>query len=158
MKRGLLTSLAVLASWGIVANFAAAQWMNQGVFQTPLQQRSFRPGDRAIAAWQQNVMRLNQDGSLQGQLTQTNQAGGTVVGLQTGHQATFFNYSHYYPIVPTTGAGIGGQGSNNFGAGLGTGLGMNPNLGYGLNPAGTGFGGMPNNPFLPGSVTPFYRP
>src|SRR5437660_1148548 len=115
MKRGIFTSLAVLTLWGAGANFAAAQvqqyWGPLG--QSPFPQRSVRPIDRNILQWQQNMARVNPDGSLQGQIDPNN----PIVGLQTGHAATFFNYSHYYPANPPGGSGLAGTGG--FGAGLG---------------------------------------
>src|SRR6516162_9074147 len=146
MKRGMITLLAVLALWSSAGlNFAAGQFGTLG--QAPPRPRPtvspfinlgprdplayygiVRPqldANRSIGELQQDINRLNPDGSLRGQIDSP-AAVNALGGLQTGHAATFFNYSHYYPLVPQGGTGVSGTG---FGAGLG-----------GYNPALTGSG------------------
>jgi hypothetical protein len=177
MKRGIIKSLAALTLWGSVGlNFAAAQFGTLG--QAPPRPRPtvspfinlrggagtivgqgsassyygiIRPqldANRSIADLQQGINRLNPDGSLRGQLDSQG-AVNALGGLETGHAATFFNYSHYYPLVPPGGSGGSGTG---FGAGLG---GYNPAL------AGSGFGigGIgPRTFFAPVLNQPLIRP
>ena len=144
MRRSIVTSLTVLALWGSIGlNFATAQFGSLG--QAPPRTRPtvspfinlgqggagafygiIKPqldANRSINDLQQGLQRLNPDGSLQGQLNQGHINAQT--GLQTGHAASFFNYSHYYPLTPggassggTTGLGAG-LGSPGFGVGTG---------------------------------------
>jgi hypothetical protein len=75
--------------------------------------------NRSISQIQSGMQILNQDGSLQGALTQSQP--NPLGGMQTGHPVTFFNHSHYFPIP--VGAGIGSSGSvttPGFGTNLGT--------------------------------------
>jgi hypothetical protein len=152
MKRGIFTSLALLALWGTGLNFASAQF--GGLGQAPPRVRPtvspfinlgqggagafygiIKPqldANRSINDLQQGLNRLNPDGSLRGQIDagSVNALG----GLQTGHSATFMNYSHYFPLVPPGGSGTAGN------LGIGTGLGgYNPSLGGGFGLGNTGF-------------------
>lgn len=160
MTRTIITSVAVLAAWwGSGANFAAAQFgpTQFGTFgQAPARVRptvspfvNLRGGGatnyygiirpqtdaaRSIAQLQNQMGAVSADMSALPTDPQ-NQASG-LGGLQTGHSVTYFNYGHYYPVVPT-GAG----------ASLGSSAGYNPNagagifgLGYGLGFGGIGFG------------------
>jgi hypothetical protein len=178
MKRGMITSLAVLALWGSVGlNFADAQFGTLG--QAPPRPRptvspfiNLRQGgagvnlgqgaassyygiirpqvdaNRSIADLQQGINRLNPDGSLRGQLDSQG-AVNALGGLETGHAATFFNYSHYYPLVPPGGNSASGTG---FGAGLG---GYDP----ALTGSGFGVGGIgPRTFFAPVLNQPLIRP
>ena len=93
---------------------------------------------RSIFSLQQTLSQLNQDGSLQGQLSASSlweqqmqqQQRTDVLRLQTGHPATFFNYSHYYPMTPP-GGGTGLGGTGGFGGTTGLG-GFGPNMGQGV--------------------------
>ena len=177
MKREIIKSLAILTLWGNVGlNFAAAQFGTLG--QAPPRPRPtvspfinlrggagtivgqgaassyygiIRPqfdANRSIADLQQGINRLNPDGSLRGQLDSQG-AVNALGGLETGHAATFFNYSHYYPLVPPGGSSAGGTG---FGAGLG---------GYDAALTGSGFGvgGIgPRTFFAPVLNQPLIRP
>ena len=159
MRRGIITSLAVLA-WGSVGlNFASAQFGGT-LGQPPMRPRPtispylnigggagayygiVKPqmeGNRAIYDLQQGGSRIQQDGWVRTQAEQNTSALG---GLTTGHQASFFNTSHYYPTNPPGGATTASPAS--FGSGLG---GYTPpsanfgiNQGYGIN-QGFGSGG-----------------
>ena len=151
MQRKIVMTLAVLAIWcGAGLNPASAQFGTLG--QPPARGPAISPyinleggnafnyyglvkpqvdANKAIAGLQQNMLLLNPDGSAKGPLTPQNQA--ALVGLQTGHAATFFNYGHYYPQNPYQGT-TGGLAAGNLANGLG---------GYGINPGatpGVGFG------------------
>lgn len=170
MKRGIITAWAVLGVWfGMGLNYAAAQF-NLG--QPPQRVRPtvnpainigaggafsyfgyIKPqadATRSILALQQTMNRMNPDGSLQGQIDQQKQPGG-LGGLQTGHPASYFNTSHYYPLTPPMG-GIGLGGAASFGTGLG---GFNPGMGgnYGYGAGGTGA-----RTFFPGQLNQGFRP
>ena len=150
MKRGIITSIAVLLAWcGIGLNFASAQFGTLG--QPPARPRPtvspfvnlgagggaltyyglIRPqtdATRSIQDLQNVVTRMNPDGSLQGQQDLLNPVN-ALGGLQTGHPVTYFHYSHYYPLTPTMGT-MGGMGGTGLGGG-GIG-GFNPNIGIGV--------------------------
>jgi len=173
MKRGMITSLAVvLAWWGAGANLASAQFGTLG--QPPARPRPtvspyvnlgggssgainyyglIRPQtdtNRSIMDLQNVVTRMNPDGSLQGQLDQTNPVN-AMGGLQTGHSSTFFNYGRYYPLTPTSGYGTNLGGMTGIGTGNGVG-GLNPNLG-----GGSGFGLGNNRTFFGTNMNQFPR-
>jgi hypothetical protein len=71
--------------------------------------------NRSISQIQSGMQILNQDGSLQGPLTQAQP--NPLGGMQTGHATTFFNHSHYYPIP--VGSGMSSGSTSAFGTGLG---------------------------------------
>ncbi len=169
MRRGIVTSLATLALWWGVGISPAAAQFNLG--QPPSRVRPtvnpainigaggafsyfgyIKPqadATRNILALQQTLGRMNPDGTLQGQLDQ-GKVNGAVVGLQTGHPATFFNTSRYYPNTPPMGVvGLGGTAS--FGTGLG---GFTPGGGGGYG-FGTGAGGRT---FFPGVMNQGFQP
>jgi hypothetical protein len=149
MKRGIISSLAVLALWGSVGlNFASAQfgglgqapprvrpaispYINMGTGGAEAYYGIVRPQmntNQSLTDLQQGVNRLNPDGSLKGQLNAQNTPG-ALGGLQTGHAASFFNYGRYFPLVPPGGM------TNATAAGFGPGLG-----GFDTGLTGTGFG------------------
>ena len=167
MKRGIFTSLALLALWGTGVNFASAQF--GGLGQAPIRPRPtvspfidlgqgganafygiIKPqidANRSIYDLQRGLQTLNPDGSLKGQLNagSTNALG----GLQTGHSVTFMNTSHYFPLVPPGGSGTATPTI------LSTGLGgYNPALGgsFGTGAGTTGvhtfFGANLNQPLI----------
>ncbi len=158
MKRAFITSLAVLALWGVGVNFASAQFGTLG--QPPIRPRPtvspfidlgmgggamgyyglIQPqtnATRSIQELQSAVMRLNPDGSLAGQQDLLNPLN-VSPALQTGHPSTYFNYSHYYPQGTTPGAGA----SNLQGQGLGSNMGgyNNGYTGIGTGAFGVGAG------------------
>jgi hypothetical protein len=154
MKRGIVTSLAVLLAWSCGSNFASAQFGSLG--QQPLRPRPtvspyinlgagvgalsyyglVRPQvdtTRQLMSLQNTLTQMNPDGSLRSSLDQQqSQTGSPGTGLQTGHAATYFNYSHYYPL-----SGMGSQGGPSFLSGMG---GLNPGVGGGAFGTG-GIGG-----------------
>jgi hypothetical protein len=153
MKRGIITSLAMLALWGGVGQkFAAAQFgtlgqapprvrptispfINMGAGGASTYYGIVRPqmdANRSIAGLQQGLNLLNADGSLKGQISSQTGAN-SVSSLQTGHQVAFFNYSHYFPARPLGSNTIAGMGAR-----LGGGLG---GLNTGFAGGGLGFGG-----------------
>ena len=140
MKRMVITSLAALVIMGGVGlNFAGAQF--GGLGQPPPRSRPtvsplinqgagginafnyygiIKPQfdtNRSINQLQQGLQLLNPDGSLQGALSQGQP--NALGGMQTGHSATFFNYSHYYPMGGTSTGSTSGVGAT--GAGFGAG-------------------------------------
>ncbi len=170
MKKHLATTLAILAAWiAFGANSAHAQsggqigkppartrptvspFINMGTGNSALNYYGIiKPqfdANRNFTDLQQGIAQLNTDGTLKGPLGQQDPVG-VQGGLQTGHPAGFFNYSHYFPTTPYGGAGtamqmgggIGGANSvgNIGGAGFGVGGG---NFGAG---AGN-FGGVGGN-------------
>jgi hypothetical protein len=87
---------------------------------------------RSINQLQTGVQVLNADGSLKGAISQAQP--NALGGMQTGHPATYFNYSHYFPMSMGT-VGIGGAGTaSGFGTGIGgTNSGIRPFFGSTLN-------------------------
>jgi hypothetical protein len=87
--------------------------------------------NRSINQLQTGVQLLNADGSLKGALSQSQP--NALGGMQTGHPATYFNYSHYFPMSygSTTATGA----ASSFGTGVG---GMNSGVGS----VNTGAGGV----------------
>jgi hypothetical protein len=153
MKRAIFTSLAVLVAWGVGASFALAQFGTLG--QPPIRPRPtvspyinmgtgaqgyyglIKPqtdANRSIQDLQNNLSRMGLDSSGQAATDPNNPLGGSTPGLQTGHAATYFNYSHYYPQNAPIGSG--GSGMGGIGSGLG---GVNPYF-YNQGPFGGGFG------------------
>ena len=150
MKRGIISSLAVLALWGSVGlNFAAAQFGTLG--QPPIRPRPtvspfinmgaggagayygiVKPqtdATRAILDLQNSQNK--QDAMIKA--AQDSQGADGLGGAQTGHSATFFNYGHYYPTTPPGGGAPGASPS----------LGASPGLGGTINPTFTGGVGGP---------------
>jgi hypothetical protein len=72
--------------------------------------------NRSISQLQTGVQLLNADGSLKGALSQGQQPN-AVNTMQTGHPATYFNYSHYFPMS------FGSTGATGTASGFGTGVG-----------------------------------
>jgi len=154
MQNRIVMTLAVLAVWcGAGLNQASAQFGTLG--QPPARRPAVSPyinlgeggnafnyyglvqpqmaATKALTDLQQNMLLLNPDGSAKGPLTPQNQA--AIVGLQTGHAATFFNYGHYYPQNPYQGnsgalapgaidGGLGGLGGYGVNSGINGGLGI----------------------------------
>jgi hypothetical protein len=163
MKRILFASLAALVLWGGVGqNFARAQFNTLG--QAPPRVRPtvspfinlgqgggaasyygiVRPqvdANRSIMDLQQNMQRLNPDGTLRGQAEQ--QGTSALGGLQTGHATTFFNTGQYYPMSPGS---VGGNPTLGSGAGIG---GVN---GLGASPTSSGIGGYGVRAFFGGAL------
>ncbi|MBI2806200.1 MAG: hypothetical protein HYX68_14560 [Planctomycetes bacterium] len=178
MKRTLIASLAVLALWGLGQQSARAQFIlgqapprvrptvspaiNMGAGGAFSYYGYIKPqmdSTRSILNLQQTLNRLNPDGSLQGQLNgaqlqQQQQQNNGLGGLQTGNPATFFNYSHYFPMgVPGSGGSFGGPA--NYGA-ITTGLGgFGPNAGFGNTGFGLGTSGY--QPFYGGTFGQGFR-
>ena len=168
MKRHFAIAMAVLAGWiAVGANIAHAQFGGQLGRPAPRARPTVSPyinlgtgGNNALNFYgivkpqfeanknfdnlQQGLAQLNADGTLKGQLGQQDPVG-TQTGLQTGHPAGFFNYSHYFPTTPYGGAGnalqmgggIGGAGNvgnvGAFGIGAGGAYGAGNRTFYGQN-------------------------
>jgi hypothetical protein len=143
MKRSIAAHLAVLLLMSSAgANFASAQFGTLG--QPPARSRPtvspyinqgvggginafnyygiIKPQidtNRSISQLQTNVQLLNADGSLKGALSQGQQPNALNTS-QTGHPATYFNYSHYFPMSYGS---RGTTGTTGIGSGFGTGIG-----------------------------------
>lgn len=154
MKKHMATTLAILAAWIVIgANAAQAQFGGQ-IGKPPVRARPtispfinlgagntamnyygiIKPqfdANRNFGDLQQGLAQLNADGTLKGTLGQQDPVG-VQGGLQTGHPAGFFNYSHYFPTTPYGGAGgsmqMGGGNAGGFGVGGGNRTFYGPNL------------------------------
>ncbi len=160
MKRTLATTMAVLAAWiAISPNAALAQFGGQ-LGRPPMRTRptvspfiNLGTGNNAFSYYgiikpqfdaaknigdlQQEMTLMNADGTLKGPLGQQDPVG-VKNGLQTGHPAGFFNYSHYFPTTPYGGAGAAAQ----MGVGIGA-AGATGNVGaFGVGAGYNGVGGL----------------
>jgi hypothetical protein len=162
MRRNIIAPLSVLLLWGLLGSgTASAQFGTLG--QPPFRPRPtvspfvnlgtgggamsyygiVRPQtatNQSIMNLQNAVGRINADGTQAGQTDQQGQYN-ALGGLTTGHRVTYFNYSHYYPMVPTgtsTNA-VGTAGYSPFIGGFNT---FGANYGFGLGGAGLGGSGV----------------
>lgn len=139
MKRSFLGAAALLILCSVGANYARAQFGTLG--QPPQRSRPtvspyinqgiggginafnyygiIKPQfetNRQIHQLQSGMQLLNPDGSLKGALDQGQP--NALGGMQTGHPATYFNYSHYFPMSAGSTGGAGGA-NTGFGTGVG---------------------------------------